>query len=164
MLAPVLLFMMLVVLLCIPPMRGFLQGRTATCTSRTANVRVGIKHVSLHFPLGLLMQSMRIMRTPSALLALTDLGIRIRTVPLFGKGVRISSVAVRHMTIGSTGLVRNVRVHNMLKHFFLRDRKMSLNGRLTIVGHTRLSSARVKLVLASAAAARGPSATSTPIG
>lgn len=82
------LFVVLVVLLCIPPMRGLVQGRTATVTSSTANVSVSIRQVSLHFPLGLLIHNMLIMRPtsdtisirrPSALLGLKDLGMQMRT-------------------------------------------------------------------------------------
>lgn len=78
-LAPMLLFMVLVVLLCVPPIRGLLHQRIATCTSGTANVRVRIRQVSLHFPLGLLIHNIRIVRRPSALLSLRDLGIHMRT-------------------------------------------------------------------------------------
>lgn len=78
--------------------------------------------------------------------------------------MRMSRMALDRMTFGSTGLVRNVGVGKMLKHFFLRDRKISLSGRLTIVGRARLSSARMRVLVGSAAAAPGSAATSTPMG
>lgn len=121
------------------------------CTSRTANVGVSIKHVSLSFPLGLIIASMSTTSPRgSALLDMHHLRIGIRLLPLLGGRIRISNVSLRKTAIGSGSLVRNVGLGNALKRLFVSDRKITLSPRATVIGGILLGSASLSLYLGSA--------------
>lgn len=161
-LVPVMLIVLVSVLLCVPPFRGFTIQLTARCTDRAANVGVEVKRVHLSFPLGLAVQSIGIVAPPSALLSLRDFRIGVHPLPLLGGRILISTVSLHNIGTGANGLVRKVRVGNALKGLCTGTSHVSLKGRVTQLGGVSLSSATVALLVGSAAA--GGSAASATIG
>lgn len=63
-LTPVILFVILMVLLYIPPVQNFLRKEAAAYASKATGMQINVRRIDLRFPLNLLVRGLRSFRLP----------------------------------------------------------------------------------------------------
>lgn len=82
-LTPVILFVILMVLLYIPPVQNFLRKEAAAYASEATGMQINVRRIDLRFPLNLLVRGVEVIQTPDTLLSLESFNVHVQALPLF---------------------------------------------------------------------------------
>ncbi len=157
------LFFVLTMVLCVPPVRSFTMGGAAILLSSTAKVGINVNHLELSILFSVRLRSIRMYgRARSYLLGLRLFAISLGFSSLLQKQVSISNVRLVRKSMTARSVVPNVRVGKRVKHFFVSSRNVSLPRDLVAVGGTVLSRTSIRILLGSSA--MRSAAASTPLG
>ena len=77
-LTPVLLFVVLFILLYIPPIQNFLREKATTIASEATGWEIGIERISLSFPLNLVVKGVEVVDKQDTLLTAGELMVKVQ--------------------------------------------------------------------------------------
>ena len=69
-LTPILLFVVLMVLLYVPPVQNFLRKQATSYASEATGMQINVGRIDLRFPLNLLVRDVEVIQVPDTLLTL----------------------------------------------------------------------------------------------
>ena len=98
-LSPILLFVILTILIYLPPVQNWLVGKAASYASEKTGMEITIEHVNLAFPLDLGVDGIRVLHPNDSLPGTKDtiadikrLVVDVQFMPLFEKKVVINEI------------------------------------------------------------------------
>jgi hypothetical protein len=116
-LSPILLFVILTILIYLPPVQNWLVGKAASYASEKTGMEITIEHVNLAFPLDLGVDGIRVLHPNDSLPGTKDtiadikrLVVDVQFMPLFEKKVVINELALTNSRLNTNGFVASVRV------------------------------------------------------
>lgn len=157
--SPVLLFIILMILLYVPPVQDFLRKEATQYASEKTHLDISVQRIDLRFPLNLLLRGVKVVRPvshvskkkiiqhPDTLLTLSSLNIRIQALPLFKGKVEIDEITLRQATVNSLDLIKGLHVKGALGRLFLESHGVDLNKEVALVDKVELSDTHVLVAL-----------------
>lgn len=146
-LTPILLFLLLLILLYIPPIQNWVAQKVASYASEKTGMDISVGHVSLKFPLDLSVEDFKMIKPndsiPNQRDTIADVGELVASVqllPLFKGKVEVDELTLRRTNMNTNGFIPSARVkgrfdelsvvsHGIdLKEEGLRVDKASLDG------------------------------------
>lgn len=161
-LTPILLFIILFILLYIPPIQNFLREKVVTIASETTGMQIGIKRISLSFPLNLLVQGVEVVDKQDTLLRADELMVKVQMLPLILQKVEIDKIGLTGVTVNSAGLIDGMRIEGSLGEFLLQSHGVDLSHETVILNRVSLSDTDLHLCLNDTTESK-PDTTSTPV-
>ncbi len=158
-LTPILLFMILAVLIYLPPVQNWAVKKVAAIASEKTGMEITVEHVNLEFPLDLGIEGFRAIKANDSLPQLKDtladvrkLVADVRLLPLLKKRVVIDELSLHEAKINTNGFISDLRIKGELDELWLSSKGIDLDKETVEVNGARLSDARLDIVLSDTAA------------
>ena len=153
-LSPVLLFIILTVLLYLPPVQNWAVDKVAAVASEKTGWDISVGHVNLSFPLDLAIDDFRVIAPPDSLTARRDtiadvrrLVVDVQLLPLLHQRVVINQLEVSDTRLDTDGLVDAAHVKGNFGRLFLTSKGIDLDRQTVELNGARLEDARFDVVL-----------------
>lgn len=148
---PVLLFMIICILLYIPPIQNFIVGKATQYAAETTGMDIRIRRISLSFPLNLVVHDTQVIDRNDTILDVSELTVKVQMLPLIKKQVEIDGIRVEGVSVNTAGLIDGMRLKGELGELFLNSHGVELTPETAILNSFSLKDARLALTLADTA-------------
>ena len=152
-LCPVVLFLMLVILLYIPPVQDWAVKKVVAFASEKTGMQVAVGAVRLSFPLDLSVEDLKIFRPGSGTsendtVALAgQLLVDVRLCPLFRKQVEIDELKFSQLHLNTLDLIDVVQISGKIGAFCMQSHGIDFSKELVKLDFAELTDAKIKVVL-----------------
>ncbi len=151
---PVLLFIILMILLYVPPVQNLLRKEATAYASQATGMQIEVRRIDLRFPLNLLVSGVQVVQAPDTLLTLESLNVRVKPWPLFKGKVEVDGVTLRKGTVNSAQLIKGMQIQGVLGRFSLYA-NADLGEEVAVIRQIELSDTHIRLTM-------GTDTTTTP--
>ena len=172
-LTPLMLFVLLMVLLYVPPVQDFIRRQAVSVASDATGMQIAVDRIDLRFPLDLVVRGVQVVQpadslppgaqSPDTLLTLGSLAVRVQAWPLLKGQVEVDGVSLEDITVNSSDLIEGMRLEGTLGRFFLRSHGVDLEQESVILNNVELENTHLRLALADTSAAEPPDTTAAPV-
>ncbi len=146
-LTPILLFVVLMVLLYVPPVQNFLRKQATLYASEATGMQINVGRIDLRFPLNLLVRDVEVIQVPDTLLTLGSLNVHVQALPLFRGNIEVDDITLQQVTVNSADLIEGMKIRGVLGRFFLESHGVDLTDETAVINHVELSDTHIGLVL-----------------
>ena len=158
-LTPILLFIILAVLIYLPPIQNWAVKKVAAIASEKTGMEITVEYVNLEFPLDLGIEGFRAIKQNDSLPQIKDtiadvrkLVADVRLLPLLKKRVLIDELSLHEAKINTNGFISDLRIKGELEELWLSSKGIDLDKETVEVNGARLSDARLDIALNDTAA------------
>lgn len=159
--SPLLLFIVICILIYIPPVQNFLVGQATRYASQASGMDIRIGRLSLAFPLDLVVHDALVIDRPDTVLRVNQFTVEVQLWPLLKQQVEIDGVRLKEAMVNTAGLVEGMRLKGELGELFLRSHGVDLSPETAIVNDLLLKDTHLSLCMADTTAA--DTAASAPV-
>ena len=165
-LSPILLFVILTILIYLPPVQNWLVGKAASYASEKTGMEITIEHVNLAFPLDLGVDGIRVLHPNDSLPGTKDtiadikrLVVDVQFMPLFEKKVVINEVALTKSRLNTNGFVASVRVKGDVEKLSVSSNGIDLSKQIIELNGGQITRAHLDIAVSDTVP---PDTTKTP--
>lgn len=162
-LTPIILFVILIVLLYIPPVQNLLRREVTAYASKATGMQIQVERIDLRFPLNLLVRGVQVIQQPDTLLTLESLNVHVQALPLLKGKVEVDDITLSHAAINSAGLIEGMKIKGVLGRFSLESHGVDLSKETAMVNQAELSDTYVQLVMNDTTASPKDTTASAPV-
>lgn len=144
-LSPVILFIILCILLYIPPIQNFLVRKAATIASEKTGMQIGIQRIMLSFPLDLVVKGVEVVSEKDTLLSVDRLQVNVQLLPLLRKKVEIDGIELQKANVNSAGLIKGMVISGSLGDFFIESHGVDLTSENALINRVMLKDTHLRL-------------------
>ena len=146
-LSPILLFLILTILLYLPPVQNWAVDKVAAIASDKTGMQITVDHVDLSFPLDLGIDGFRMIQQPDTIADVERMVVDVQLLPLFGNNVIINTLEVDNAKFNTAQFVSAARVKGAFKKLALSSKGIDLDKQTIEVNGACLEEARVDIVM-----------------
>lgn len=146
-LTPLLLFVILMVLLYVPPIQNLLVREVTAYASKATGMDIRIERIDLRFPLNLLVRGVEVIQKPDTLLVLERLNVHVQALPLLKGKIEVDDITLSRVAVNSAGLIDGMRIKGVLGHFVLESHGVDLSNEMAVINRAELSDTHVQLIM-----------------
>ncbi len=152
-LSPVLLFLVLALLLYLPPVQHWMVGKITGAASETTGLAVSVDRVRLTFPLDLGIDGVQIVGTdsvtgrPDTLANVERTVVDVQLLPLLEGRVVVNGLEVNRARIHTAGLIAAARIKGEVDRLSLASRGIDLIHQTVQLNGIRLEDSRLDIAL-----------------
>ena len=146
-LSPVLLFVLLTILIYLPPVQNWLVDKVAAYASEETGMEITVDHVDLSFPLDLGVDGIRVIHQPDTIADVERLVVDVQLVPLFGGKVVVNQLEIKNTQLNTNGFVEAAKVKGRFSRLFVKSDGIDLHRETVEVNGARLEDAQLDIVL-----------------
>ena len=146
-LSPVLLFVLLTILVYLPPVQNWLVDKVAAYASEETGMEITVDHVDLSFPLDLGVDGIRVIHQPDTIADVERLVVDVQLVPLFGGKVVVNQLEIKNTQLNTNGFVEAAKVKGRFSRLFVKSDGIDLHRETIEVNGARLEDAQLDIVL-----------------
>ena len=117
-LTPIILFVILMILLYVPPVQNFIRKQATAIASDATGMNISVERIDLRFPLNLLVRGVEVIQQPDTLLSLESLNVRVQAWPLLKGKVEVDEVTLSQVAVNSANLIEGMQIKGVLGRFF----------------------------------------------
>ena len=152
-LTPIALFIIICILLYIPPVQNFLVDKATRYASEATGMQIHIGRLSLSFPLDLVVHETQVIDQQDTILDVNKLTVKIQLMPLFKKQVELDGFELKNASVNTAQLMEGMLLKGKLGDCFIESHGVDLTPETAIVNTIRLKDADLSLCLADTTAA-----------
>ena len=152
-LTPILLFIILVILLYIPPIQNWVAQKVAAYASEETGMDISVGHVSLKFPLDLTVDDFLMIKTDSVTGArdtIADVGqlvASVQALPLLKGKVEVDALEFNRLKLYTNGFIPSARIKGELDRLYVESHGIDLKMDSVFVNTAQLEKARLNVEL-----------------
>lgn len=136
---PVGLFVILAVLLYVPPVQNFLVDKVTAAASEQSGMQMRIDNVRLGFPLNLRVNGVEVISARhDTLLSARQLRVDIRLLPLLHKEIEIDGIRLNDVRVNTQDLIPSVSIAGSLGEFYLSSHGVALTPETAVINEAIL--------------------------
>jgi uncharacterized protein involved in outer membrane biogenesis len=125
-LSPILLFLILTVLLYLPPVQNWAVDKVAAIASEKTGMDISVGYVKLAFPLDLSIEDFKMIHLPDTIADVEQLTVDVQLLPLFKSQVVINELEVNNTKLNTNGFVEAAQVKGSFKRLFVSSKGIDL--------------------------------------
>ena len=153
-LSPLLLFVVLTVLLYLPPVQNWAVDQVAAIASEQTGLQISVDEVDLDFPLDLGIEGVRVVRPPRDTIADVErVVVDVELLPLLSRRVVVKTLALDGARLNTADIVSDVQVKGRVGRLSVSSRGIDLGAGTVDLNDARLSDADLTILLSDTAAA-----------
>lgn len=141
MLSPVLLFVVLTVLLYLPPIQNWAVDKVTAIASEKTGMDISVDRVNLSFPLDLSIDHFRVLQNPDTLADVERMVVDVQLLPLLDSKVVINELEVTNTSLNTLDLVAVARVKGRFSRLFMASKGIDLDQGTVELNGSRLEDA-----------------------
>ena len=153
-LTPIVVFIVLTVLLYIPPVQNWVAHGVASYASEKTGDSITVGRVSLSYPLDLKVSDFRMLHPNDSLKNVTDTVADVRTLvasvqllPLLRGEINVDELTLKHLKANTTNFIGDLRIKANLEKLHIHSHGISLNGDSANVDFTEIENGWVDVAL-----------------
>lgn len=147
-LSPILLFLILTLLLYLPPVQNWMVDKVASIASEKTGMQITVDHVDLSFPLDLGVDGFHVLQPPSDTIADVErMVVDVQLLPLLKSKVIINELEVNNAQFNTAQFVDAARVKGRFKRLALSSKGIDLDKQTVEVNGARLEEATIDIAL-----------------
>ena len=146
-LSPVLLFVLLTILIYLPPVQNWLVDKVAAYASEETGMEITVDHVDLSFPLDLGVDGIRVIHQPDTIADVERLVVDVQLVPLFGGKVVVNQLEIKNTQLNTNGFVEAAKVKGRFSRLFVKSDGINLHRETIEVNGAWLEDAQLDIAL-----------------
>ena len=162
-LTPILLFVVLMILLYVPPVQNFLRKQATAYASQATGMQINVGRIDLRFPLNLLVRDGEVVQAPDTLLTLASLNVHVQAMPLFKGKIEVDDITIQRVAVNSANLIEGMQIRGVLGRFFLESHGVDLGNELAVINRAELSDTHIGLILTDTTTTEKPDTASAPV-
>ena len=151
-LSPILLFLILAVLLYLPPVQNWAVDKVAAVVSEKTGMEITVGHVNLEWPLNLGIDGFRAINQGDTIADVGHLTANVRLKPLLQQRVVVKELSLNQAKLNTDGLISDLRVKGSVGELWLRSNGIDLEQETAEVNGARLTDANLDIALGDTAA------------
>ena len=140
-LSPVLLFVVLTVLLYLPPVQNWAVDKVTAIASEKTGMDISVGHVDLSFPLDLSIDEFRVLQKPDTLADVERMVVDVQLMPLLESKVIINELEVTNTHLNTLDLVEAAKVKGRFSRLFMASKGIDLDQGVVELNGSRLEDA-----------------------
>ena len=141
-LAPISLFMFLLVLLYLPPVQNWIVKRVADYASKKTGMEISVGHVSLSFPLDLKLEQVMALRPNDSILQRRDtvadvkeLVVDVQLMPLFKSRVEIDQLTFKGLKANTMNYIGDLQIRGNLERLHVVSHGIDLENSTALLNN-----------------------------
>ncbi|MFR8838035.1 translocation/assembly module TamB domain-containing protein [Bacteroides nordii] len=162
-LTPILLFVVLMILLYVPPVQNFLRKQATAYASQVTGMQINVGRIDLRFPLNLLVRDVEVIQTPDTLLTLASLNVHVQAMPLFKGKIEVDDITIQRVAVNSANLIEGMQIRGVLGRFFLESHGVDLTNEAAVINRAELSDTHIGLILTDTTTTEKTDTASAPV-
>lgn len=151
-LCPVLLFIILTILLYIPPIQNWAVQRVVSYASDKTGKDISVDHVLLVFPLDLGVEGFKMIQQNDSLPQVRDtvadvkrLVVDIQLKPLFSKKIVINNLELNKTKLNTTDFIHSARIKGTFDRLYVSSKGIDLDKQTVDVNNAKLDNAKLNV-------------------
>lgn len=145
---PIILFLLVCALIYFPPVQRFAVKKATAYASKTLDMKVSIEHISLSFPIDLVLQNVRVItHQQDTLLDAEKLEMDLQLWPLLKKRLEIDRVSLSDTYLNTKDLISGIQVVGRAKELSLSSHPVDIPKERVMVDALSLDEARFVICL-----------------
>ena len=153
-LSPVILFVVLTILIYLPPVQNFVVQKVADYVSESTGYEVSVRHVELKFPLDLSIDDVKFIKPNDSIATQRDtiadvsqIVADVRLRPLIDGRVVVDRLDIDGAKFDTDGMVAAMRVKGSVEQIRLRSRGIEIEKEEADIDLVALSGARIDIAM-----------------
>ena len=146
-LSPVLLFVILAILIYLPPAQNWLVDQVAGVASAETGMDIRVGRVSLSFPLDLAVNDALVIHQRDTIADIRRAVVDIQLLPLLSSRVVVNQLELSHASVDTNGFVEAARVKGRLSRLSLTSRGVDLSRQTVEMNDARIEDAHIDIAL-----------------
>ena len=146
-LSPVLLFIVLAILLYLPPVQNWMVDKVTAVASEKTDMDIRVGRVDLSFPLDLSIADFKMIHKADTIADVERLVVDVQLLPLFGSRVVINQLEVSNTRLNTNGFIDAATVKGRFGRLYVSSKGIDLDRQTVEVNGTRLEDARLDIAL-----------------
>ena len=156
-LTPIVLFVILMILLYVPPVQNFIRKQATAIASDATGMNISVERIDLRFRLNLLVRGVQVVQSeadaadvqhPDTLLNLGSLNVSVQAWPLLQGRVEVNAITLQQVAVNSSNLLEGMHIKGTLGRFFLESHGIDLKKEDAILNNVELSNTHMQVMLA----------------
>lgn len=146
-LTPVLLFLLLTILIYLPPVQNWLVGQVTSYASEKTGMQISVDHVNLEFPLDLGVDGFRMIQGQDTIADVEHMTVDVELLPLFRKRVIIDKLEITNTKVNTSDLIASACIKGQLERLFLTSRGIDLDKQIVNLNGAMIDGAKIDIAL-----------------
>ena len=161
-LIPISLFIILSVLLYLPPIQNFVVGKVTQGASESTGMDIQISRVSLSFPINLVVHETSVVNKQDTVLDVDRLKVKIQLWPLIHKKVEVDGLELLGARVNTGKLIEGISVEGKLKKCYIESHGVDLTPEMAVINRLTLDDTDLRICMADTTAADTTSSDTIP--
>lgn len=146
--SPFILFILLCILIYIPPIQNFLVNTATRYASEATGMQISIGRISLSFPLDLVVNNTVIIDKQDTILNAQKLTAKIQLVPLLRKKIELDGLELSKASVNTANLIEGMTLKGNLGELFVSSHGVELDPETAIVNTLSLKDTHLSICMA----------------
>ena len=146
--SPFILFILLCILIYIPPIQNFLVNTATRYASEATGMQISIGRISLSFPLDLVVNNTVIIDKQDTILNAKKLTAKIQLTPLLRKKIELDGLELSKASVNTANLIEGMTLKGNLGELFVSSHSVELDPETAIVNTLSLKDTHLSICMA----------------
>lgn len=146
--SPFILFILLCILIYIPPIQNFLVNTATRYASEATGMQISIGRISLSFPLDLVVNNTVIIDKQDTILNAKKLTAKIQLTPLLRKKIELDGLELSKASVNTANLIEGMTLKGNLGELFVSSHGVELDPETAIVNTLSLKDTHLSICMA----------------
>ena len=161
-LIPISLFLILSILLYLPPIQNFVVGQVTQGASEATGMDIQINRVSLSFPLNLVVHETTVVNKQDTVLDVDRLMVKVQLWPLIHKKVELDGLELLDAKVNTGNLMEGISIIGQLKKCYIESHGVELSPEMAVINKLELDDTNLAISMADTTAADTTSSDTIP--
>lgn len=150
---PFALFIILSILIYIPPIQNFAVRKAASIASETTGMDISVGKLTLSFPLNLNIHSVSAIENGDTLLSAGQITLKIQMRPLLKKQVEIDAFGLKDINLNTLDMIEGLTLKGRMRELYLESHGIALSPETAMINELRIKDTDLDVCLADTSAA-----------
>ena len=130
---PFALFIIISILIYIPPVQNFVVKKTTTIASESTGMDIKVGRISLSFPLNLNIHRVTAVQENDTLLSAGRITVKVQMKPLFRKQVEVDALQLKDINLNTMNMIEGMVLKGSLGELYLESHGVELTPETAII-------------------------------
>ena len=150
---PFALFIIISILIYIPPVQDFIVKKAASMASTATGMDINVGRISLSFPLNLNIHNVSAVQEKDTLLNAGKITLKVQMKPLFRKQVEIDAFRLEKISLNTMNMIEGLALKGELGELYLESHGVALSPETATINSFILKDTHMDICIADTAAA-----------
>ena len=150
---PFALFIIISILIYIPPVQEFMVRKAASAASAAAGMDISVGRISLSFPLNLNILDVSAVQEKDTLLSAGKITLKVQMKPLLRKQVEIDAFRLEEISLNTRDMISGLSLKGELGELYLESHGVALSPETAVINLFILKDTHMDICMADTAAA-----------